>query len=368
MAKTNQRLEHAPTPPAAADPKKTEAFLGRVLSDTAAFTTIALSTLGDRHGLWKDLANCPPQTPAELAACTKTDERYVREWLSAMAAAGYVTYDAGTGKFCLPPEYAPVLAQEGGPFFLSGAHAQFVATLEQYETLATAFKEGGGVPQSSFNRHVHENLERFTAGWHENLLLQQWIPAVPEIQAALERGIRVADVGCGRGRAILKLAQAFPRSKFVGYDVYEPNVEAARAMARDAGLSDRVSFEIVDVSKGLPEKFDLVTTFDVVHDAADPAGLLAAIRAALRPGGHYLNLDINCSDKLEQNFGPLGTVFYGISVMYCMTTSLAAGGAGLGTCGLPPAKMDELGRGAGFRTVRKLPLENPFNNLYELKA
>jgi 2-polyprenyl-3-methyl-5-hydroxy-6-metoxy-1,4-benzoquinol methylase len=350
------------------DPKKVEAFVGKVLGDAAGFTTVALAALGDRHGLFKDMAGCGPQSPAELAACTKTDERYVREWLSAMAAAGYVRYDPASGKFTLPDEHVPALAQEAGPAFFGGAFDEIVSTLGQFEALSEAFRSGGGVPQSAFNPHVHDGLDRFTASWHENLLLQVWIPSVPAVQQALERGIRVADVGCGRGRAIAKLAQAFPRSTFVGYDIYAPNVEKAQAMSRALGVSDRVRFEVLDASKGLPSTFDLVTTFDVVHDSADPAALLASIRKALRPGGHYLNLDINCSDKLEENLGPIGALLYGVSVLYCMTTSLAQHGAGLGTMGLPPSKMTELGKAAGFRTVRKLPLENPFNNLYELTA
>ncbi len=349
-----------------ADPKAVEAFVGKVLGDSAGFTNFVLAAVGDIHGLWKDLAGCPPQTPAELAACTKTNERYVKEWLSAMTAAGYVTYDPSSGRFALPAAHVPVLAQEKGPVFFGGVLTEMAATMTEFETLVSAFKSGGGIKQSSFNHHVHEGLDRFTAGWHENLLLQAWIPSVPAIQEALERGIAVADVGCGRGRAVLKLARAFPRSRFVGYDIYAPNVAAARESAREAGLSDRVRFEVLDAAKGIPEQADLITTFDVVHDAADPPALLASIRKALRPNGHYLNLDINCSDKLEQNVGTLGALLYGVSVLYCMTTSLAEGGAGLGTMGLPPTKMDELGRAAGFRAVRKLPLDNPFNNLYHL--
>jgi SAM-dependent methyltransferase len=174
-------------------------------------------------------------------------------------------------------------------------------------------------------------------------------------------------VGCGRGRGLIKLAQAFPRSRYVGYDNFGPTVARATANAREAGVSDRVRFEERDVSKGLPAQFDVITTFDVVHDAVDPLQLLQSIRRALRPGGVYVCLDINCSDKLEENANPLGAMFHGVSVFYCMTTSLANNGAGLGTLGFHEAKVRELCEKAGFSSVRRVPLENPFNNLYEAK-
>ena len=210
-------------------------------------------------------------------------------------------------------------------------------------------------------------MDRFTASWHENHLLQEWIPAVPDVVRALEAGIDVADVGCGRGRAVTKIAQAFPKSKVVGFDIFEPNAAAAREIAREAAATN-ASFEVRDVSKGLPGTYDLITTFDVIHDAADPRGLLRVIRESLKPGGTYLCLDINCSDKLDENVGPLGALFHGFSVLYCMTTSLAQDGEGLGTVGLHEHKLAELANEAGFTSCRKLALENPFNNLYELKA
>jgi 2-polyprenyl-3-methyl-5-hydroxy-6-metoxy-1,4-benzoquinol methylase len=190
---------------------------------------------------------------------------------------------------------------------------------------------------------------------------------VPDVQATLVRGCRVADVGCGRGRALIKLAQAFPESRFVGYDVYGPNVDRATANARAAGVSDRVLFRQADVAQGLDGRYDLITTFDVIHDAVDPRGILRSIRRALEPGGAYLCLDINCSDRLEENAGPLGALFQGCSVLYCLTTSLAHGGEGLGTVGLPESKLRELAEQTGFSRVRRVPLENPFNNLYDVR-
>jgi SAM-dependent methyltransferase len=211
-----------------------------------------------------------------------------------------------------------------------------------------------------------QGLERFTAGWFENLLLPVWLPAMPRVQAVLEAGAHVADIGCGRGRALIKLAEAYPASRFVGYDVFEPAVEQARDRARAAGVAERVRFECRDASRGLPETFDVITTFDVVHDAVDPAGLLGAIRRGLRPDGTYVCVDINCSERIEDNAGPLGTLFYTASLLYCMTTSLAHDGEGLGTCGLPEVKLRSLCDETGFGKVRRVPLDNPFNNLYEI--
>lgn len=235
------------------------------------------------------------------------------------------------------------------------------------DKVAESFRLGGGVPQSAYDAQFWDGMERFSMGWFEHLLTQQWIPAMPDVHAKLESGARLADVGCGRGHALIKMAQAFPKSRYVGYDVFGPSVDRATANARAAGVGDLVSFHQLDASSGLPEKYDVVTTFDVVHDAADPLGLLRSIRAAMRPGGLYVCLDINCSDKLEENAGPLGAMFHGFSVLYCMTTSLANGGVGLGTVGLHERKVRELCAEAGFGSVRRVPLENPFNNLYEVR-
>jgi SAM-dependent methyltransferase len=236
-----------------------------------------------------------------------------------------------------------------------------------FDQVVSAFCGGGGVSQSQYSDMMWDGLERFTSTWFENLLLQHWIPAMPDVKAHLERNCDAADVGCGRGRAIVKLAQAFPRSHYVGYDNFGPTIIRATVNAREAGVSDRVRFEERDVSKGLPAQFDVITTFDVVHDAVDPLQLLQSIHRALRPGGVYVCLDINCSDKLEENANPLGAMFHGVSVFYCMTTSLANNGAGLGTLGFHEAKVRELCEKAGFSSVRRVPLENPFNNLYEAK-
>ena len=351
----------------AIDQQKMEQFVHKVLGDTSALTTVVLGALGDKLGLFKNLHAQGPATSAELAKRAGVQERYAREWLRAMASAGYLTYDPATQRFTLPAEHAPVLAQETGPVFFGGVWETLMGTLRPIDKLSQSFRDGGGVTQTDYPDATYNGTDRFTAGWFENLLVQVWLPAIPAVNAALERGIDVADVGCGRGRAVIKFAQAFSKSRIVGYDIYQPNIDRAMANAQTAGVAAQVRFERLDASKAIPGQYDLITTFDVIHDAVDPRGLLNTIRKALRPGGTYLCLDINCSDKPEENTGPLASLFYGFSMVYCMTTSLANGGEGLGTCGLPESKLRELALSAGFGSVRKLPLENPFNNLYEVK-
>jgi 2-polyprenyl-3-methyl-5-hydroxy-6-metoxy-1,4-benzoquinol methylase len=349
------------------DQTKVDQFVGKVLGDTSATLVTVLATIGDRLGLFKELAASGSVTSADFASRTGINERYAREWLGGMATAGYIAYDSAAQRFHLPPEHVPALAQEGGPFFFGGVLELLPALVGVVDQVTESFRRGGGVPQSAYDAHLWDGMERFSMGWFENLLTQQWIPAIPDVQAKLESGAMVADVGCGPGRALIKMAQAFPKSRYVGYDQFGPSIERATANAEAAGVAGQVSFRQLDASVGLPEQYDIITTFDVVHDAADPRGLLRSIRTALRPDGVYMCLDINCSDKLEENSGPLGAMFHGFSVLYCMTTSLANGGIGLGTVGLHEPKVRELCTDVGFGTVRRVPMENPFNNLYEIR-
>jgi 2-polyprenyl-3-methyl-5-hydroxy-6-metoxy-1,4-benzoquinol methylase len=347
------------------DDAKVESFVGKVLGDFGGAMTTVLTLIGDQLGLFAALAEGGPASSDELAARAEVDERYVREWLHGLHAAGYLTHV--DGRFELPLEHQPAFAQEGGPMFMCGGYQELYAALGVLPQVIEAFRTGGGVPQSEYSEHFWAGLRRFTAGWHENLLVQQWIPAIPEVEAKLSAGCRYADVGCGAGIAVIKLAEAFPRSTFVGYDAFEGSIAGAEEEARRAGVSDRVRFEVRDVSQGLDETFDVISTFDVIHDAVDPVGLLRGIRSGLSDDGCFLLLDINCADDPLDNEGPLACLFYGFSLTYCMTTSLAHGGAGLGTCGLPPAKADELCRRAGFSSIEPLPLDNPFNVLYDVR-
>jgi SAM-dependent methyltransferase len=349
------------------DEAKLEAFMGKVLEDLGGTMTTFFCSIGDRLGLFRDLAQNGPANAAELAGRTGISERYAAEWLRGLAAAGYLEWQSDTGRYVLPPEHAEALAHEGGPVFVGGPYEMLPGMARTFDGVIEAFRTGGGVPQAAYDPSIWEGMQRFTDTWFENNLLQAWLPALPHVADKLERGIRVADVGCGSGRAVLKLAEAYPNSTFVGYDAFEGQLARALANAERAGVDDRVRFELLDASRGIPEQYDLITTFDVIHDAVDPAGLVGAIRRGLEPDGHYLMLEINCADRHEDNVGPLAAMFYGVSVFYCMTTSLAHGGAGLGTCGMPEAKVRELCGDAGFTTVERLPLDDPFSAIYEAR-
>lgn len=348
------------------DQDRADAFVGAALTNTTGFAVTVLAGIGDRLGLWRALAERGPATSAQLADRAGIDERYAREWLAGMATAEYLTYDPATDAFTLPEEYAPVLAEEGGPVFFGGTFQMLHGMVSVYDELLEVFRTGGGIRQEAYHPDMWDGMERFTAGWFENLLIQEWMPALPEVDAALRAGAVVADVGCGRARGLIKLAAAYPASRFVGFDSYAGTIEAARANVARAGLADRVRIVHADASLDLPGSYDVIFTFDVVHDAVDPAGLLRKIRRALRPDGTYVCLDINASHRVQDNVGPLGALFHGCSLMYCMTTSLAHGGTGLGTTGFN----EEVARGmtadAGFSRFRRVPLENPFNNLYEV--
>jgi 2-polyprenyl-3-methyl-5-hydroxy-6-metoxy-1,4-benzoquinol methylase len=348
------------------DEAKLGAFMEHVLGDAAGLMASTLATLGDRLGLFRALAGGPAAS-SELAAAAEVNERYAREWLRGMYAAGYLELDRDSGRYSLPLEHAQVLANEGGPAFLGGAFQLTFGYLRTIERLTEAFRSGGGVPQSAYPTETWDGMGRFSRAFYDNLLVQRWLPMVAGLPERLERGARWADVGCGSGVAVIRLAEAFPASTFVGYDNFEGQLVLARRAAAEAGVSDRVRFEFHDAVTGLPERFDVISTFDVVHDAVDPPALLAGIRRALAPGGSYLMLEMNSADDPDDNVGPLATLLYGVSVVYCMTTSLAHGGAGLGTCGLPGARVRELCDQAGFASVEQLAIDDPLNSLYVVR-
>ncbi len=356
------------TTEAQAPPAGTDEFAGRVVGDVAATMTTIFCALGDKLGLFRALAADGPATPSELAERAGVNERYVREWLHGLAASGYVERDRGSGRFVLPEAHAPVLADEGGVWFLGGGYQELVGMLPALHRIEAAFRDGGGVPQAAYSEDAYTGMSRLSQAWFDHHLTGTWLPLVPALEQRLREGISWADVGCGGGRALIRLAREYPRCTFVGYDAFGAQIDRARREAEEAGVGDRVRFEVADGSRGLPQRYDVISTFDVVHDSLDPAGLVAGIRRSLHDGGTYLMLEMNCADDPADNTGPIATLLYGFSVLYCMTTSLAQGGAGLGTCGCPPAVVEKLGRDGGFEAIRELPIGDPFNRLYELKV
>ncbi len=343
-----------------------DAFANKAVSDIASHLVALHCAIGDRLGLFKALAARGAITPQELAAVTGTNARYVEEWAKCLMCAGYLSHDGG--RFGLPPAAVPVLAEEGGPAFLGGFYQQLGAFLRVYDRVTDAFRQGGGVPAESFHIDLWEGEERANNMWHENLLVQDWIPRLPEVKAKLEAGADVVDVGCGMGRALINLAKAFPKSRFTGYDVLPDVVATARKAAAAEGVGDRLRFEVIDVTHGIQGTYDIATAFDVVHDVQDPPKLLRDIRRVLRPGGRFMIMELNVADDLAANAGPLGALLYGVSPFYCMTISLARGGLGYGTAGMPPGRLRELSEKAGFRDFRRVDVGSPIQVLYELGA
>ncbi len=347
--------------------EKAKAFTNKVLADTSGMGVTMLAFIGDQLGLFKDLAERGAATSGELAARTHTNERYAREWLRAMVAAGYLGYDSASERFALPAEHRAVLAQEDGRVFFGGVHQMLIGLTKAVEPVLAAFRTGAGVPQSHYDQNWWHGLERDSGVTAENLIVQQWLQHMPDVIAKLEGGALVADVGCGHGRALIKLAQTFLNSRYVGYDVYAPTLAHATANAHAAGVAERVRFEQRDITHGVPEPLDIITTFDVIHDAAQPVDLLRGIHDALKHDGIYVCMDIECSDGVDENVGPLAALRYSYSVLYCMTTSLASGGEGMGTLGLTESKMRALCNDAGFGSVRKLALKDSISAVYEVR-
>jgi 2-polyprenyl-3-methyl-5-hydroxy-6-metoxy-1,4-benzoquinol methylase len=312
------------------DEAEVEAFGSRLIGMLDEAGAALMTSIGHRTGLFDALARMPSATSEELAREAGLDERYVREWLAGMTTARVVEYDAARGRYRLPPAHAALLTRAATPNNFA-VYAQYVALLGSVEDrIVECFRRGGGVPYSAFDR-FHEVMAE-DSGQSVVGALDAIIALVPGLDEDLRTGISVLDVGCGAGRAIVALAGAHPRSRFTGHDFSDQAIAAARAAAAELGLRN-VSFEVRDVAAPPgPERYDLVTAFDAIHDQADPAAVLRAIRARLAPDGIFLMQDIRASSALEHNLDhPLAAFLYAVSCMHCMTVSLAQGGAGLGT-------------------------------------
>lgn len=348
------------------DQAKVEKFVERMVDDIGTALRGGLSYIGDKLGIFKALASAGPVTVEELAKKTKLNARYLREWLGAMATAQYIEYRPDTGKYFLPPEHAAALADENFPFFVGGFIEMIVPTVSVAPKVAQAFKNGRGVPQQAYSPEMFESIERGTAPWYKHQLVQKWIPAMPQVERKLGAGGAALDVGCGSGRAAITLAWAFPKAQVFGFDNHPGSIKRAKANAKAAGLKN-VQFRVTDCTKLPARKFDFISTFDVVHDSVNPVGLMKSIRKALTPDGTYLLLEMNASPNVHENVNPIGRLLYSVSTLYCMTTSLAHNGAGIGAVmGEPKAR--ELADKAGFKHFRRLPIEDPFSILYELRA
>jgi 2-polyprenyl-3-methyl-5-hydroxy-6-metoxy-1,4-benzoquinol methylase len=348
------------------DMEKAKNVAQNIVGDIASTVHAAMCFIGDRLGLFKAMAGAGPLTVEQLAQKTGLSERYIREWLSAMVAGRYVEYDPDRRTHTLTPEYAAALADDASPFFVGGYFQMAQALVTVAPKVAEAFKTGKGVTQAEYSVGFFEAAERNSLTRYSHKLMRKWIPAMPQVVEALNAGGTAADVGCGGGRAAIMIAQGFPKARVTGFDIHAESIDRARRNAQAAGVADRVTFEVANGSN-LPERrFDLVTTFDVVHDAVDPVGLMAAVKRSLKPDGTYLVQEVNVSHDVKDNIKTLGKMVYSVSTLYCMTTSLAHGGAGIGAAmGEPKAR--ELAQTAGFSRFTKLPINDDFAVLYELR-
>ena len=347
------------------DQARAEAFGERMLGVVNDACLALMTSIGHQVGLFDTLAGIPPATSRQIADAAGLQERYAREWLGAMTASEVVEYDPGTQTYRLPPAHAASLTRAAGPDNLARV-TQFIPLLADVEApLVACFRDGGGVGYSEYER-FHRLMAEESAAVHDTALLDVIVPLVPGLAGRLHEGIDVADVGCGSGHAINLLAQAFPASRFVGYDFSEEGIDAASGEAKEKGLSN-AAFELRDVTDlGERDRFDLICAFDAIHDQAHPAEVLAGIAAALRDDGTFLMVDIQASSNLQDNLDhPLGTFLYTVSTMHCMTVSLALEGDGLGTV-WGEQKAQQMLAEAGFGFVETTHVEADILNTYYL--
>jgi 2-polyprenyl-3-methyl-5-hydroxy-6-metoxy-1,4-benzoquinol methylase len=347
------------------DQEKLNTFLGRMVGDLGAAATGALVLLGDRLGLYKAMQDGASLTAAELAQRTGTLERYVREWLSGQAAAGYIDYDGGTDRFCLNPEQAMVFANEDSPAFMAGAFEVLSALWVDEPKVADAFRTGKGVAWHDHSACLFRGTERFFRPGYNANLVSSWLPALEDVVGKLRQGATVADVGCGHGASTVVMARAFPDAHFVGFDYHPASVERARKAAADAGVAGNTRFEVAS-AKSYPGTYDLVTFFDCLHDMGDPVGASAHVRQSLKPDGTWMIVEPFAHDHLADNLNPVGRVYYAASTMVCTPASLAQEvGLGLGAQA-GELRLRRAVTAGGFTRFRRAA-ETPFNMVLEAR-
>lgn len=345
------------------DEAKAEEFAERMLGVLNEGAIALMTSIGHRTGLFDAMSESPPSTSEQIAAAAKLNERYVREWLAAMVVGRIVEYDPEDKTYRLPGEHAAFLTRAAAPDNIA-AIAQWIPVMASVEDgVVECFEKGGGVPYSAYPR-FHEVMVEDSGQTVLPALLDHILPLAPGLIERLEDGIDVLDVGCGSGRALNLMARKFPNSRFTGYDFSEEGISRGHAEAAEHGATN-IRFEVKDVATLDEEtRYDLITTFDAVHDQADPAAVLKGIATALRPDGVYLMQDIAGSSYVHNNMGhPVGPFCYMVSTMHCMTVSLAQGGAGLGTM-WGEEKAREMLREAGFANVEVKQLPHDFTNNY----
>jgi SAM-dependent methyltransferase len=344
---------------------KLNAFIGQFVTDLGASVHAGMVVIGEKLGLYKALAT-GPMSPAELAAKTGTDERYLREWLASQAAGGYVTYDEKTNKFSLTQEQAFTLAQEDSPAYLPGAFELALGSLAAVPRIAESFRSGAGMGWHEHDDGVFHGCEKFFRPGYAANLVSAWIPSLHDVKQKLEAGGRVADVGCGKGASTILMAKAFPSSQFFGFDYHDKSIEAARESAKREGVADRVTFQ-VSKAKDFPGKdYDFVAVFDCLHDMGDPVGAAAHVRHSLSKDGTWMIVEPFAGDDLKDNLNPVGRVYYSFSTLLCTPCSRSQEVAMCLGAQAGEKRIREVVTSAGFGRFRRAT-ETPFNIVYEAR-
>jgi SAM-dependent methyltransferase len=350
----------------ALDEEKLMAFVFRAVEEVGATVNAALVVMGDRLGLYKALAGAGPTLPEQLAERCGVSERYVREWLNAQAAGGYLSYDAQTGRYTLPAEQAVALTDEDSPAYLPGFFQIALGTVHDAPDVIEAARGGAGVGWHEHTHDVHEGCERFFRPGYNANLLSSWLPALDGVVEKLERGATVADVGCGHGASTILMAKAFPRSTFVGSDYHQASIETARGRAEAAGVTDRVRFETAPADGYSGRGYELVTMFDCLHDMGDPLGAACHVRETIAPDGVWMIVEPMAGDRVEQNLNPIGRAYYGFSTLLCTPASLSQDvGLALGAQA-GEARIRDVVTAGGFTRFRRAA-ETPFNVVLEAR-
>ncbi|HEY5879302.1 MAG TPA: class I SAM-dependent methyltransferase [Nakamurella sp.] len=355
-------------PAAPVDPDKLMGFVFKAVEEVGATLNCALVVMGDKLGYYRALAQ-EPLTATELAERTSTGGRYAREWLAAQTAGGFLEHDPETGRFNLPPEQAVALTDESNPAYLPGFFQIAYGTVRDAESVIAAARDGGDVGGVGWHEHngdVHVGCERFFRPGYLANLIDGWLPALDGVVDKLHRGAVVADVGCGHGASTILMAQAFPNSRFVASDYHAESIEQARRRAREAGVADRITFEVRPATEITGSNYDLVTIFDALHDMGDPVGAARRIRSALAEDGTWMVVEPAAGDALTDNLNPIGRAYYGFSTLLCTPASLSQDvGLALGTQA-GPARIRDVTTAGGFTRFR-LAAQTPFNHVFEVR-
>ena len=347
------------------DNERLEQLMGRIIDELGGALGAGLIVVGERAGLWAALAGADPMTSGDLAARSGADERYVREWLRAMAAGGYVDYAPEDDTYAISDEVAFAMADPAGPT-VPGACQVVLGALEATGRVAERFASGEGLGWHEHHHDLFEGTERFFRPQYAAHLVEEWIPALDGVRDVLADGARVADVGCGHGASTILMAEAFPASRFTGFDYHEPSIAHARVAAHEAGVADRVDFAVAPADAFPGEDYDLVAMFDCLHDMGDPAGVARHVRDALAPGGAWMVVEPMAGDRVEDNLNPVGRLFYSASTLVCTPASLAQDGRAALGAQAGEAALTEVIRSGGFSRVRRAT-ETPVNIVLEAR-